>query len=70
MLTFVVIFVILWWLILFLLLPIGVKKQESVDFGNDPGAPKKSLVKKKAIISSFVTLILTSVVIVIKNEIF
>tara|TARA_B100000609_G_C17074488_1_gene360859 strand:- start:233 stop:391 length:159 start_codon:yes stop_codon:yes gene_type:complete len=52
------------------MLPFGVERDQEVTFGNDPGAPKKSLVKKKAIISSFVTLFLTSVVIIIKNEIF
>ena len=46
MLTFVVIFVILWWLILFLILPIGVKKEQSVEFGNDPGAPNNPMLKK------------------------
>tara|TARA_B100000963_G_C22312468_1_gene530668 strand:- start:44 stop:202 length:159 start_codon:yes stop_codon:yes gene_type:complete len=52
------------------MLPIGIERDQDVRFGNDPGAPKNSLIKKKAIISSFVTLILTSVVIVLKNEIF
>jgi predicted secreted protein len=52
------------------MLPFGVERDRDVRFGNDPGAPKKSLVKKKAIISSFITLFLTFVAIVIKNEIF
>ena len=70
MLDFLVIYLILWWLVFFVMLPFGIERDQDVTFGNDPGAPKKSLVKKKAIISSFVTLILTSIVIVIKNEIF
>ena len=70
MLEFLVIYLILWWLVFFIMLPFGVERDQEVTFGNDPGAPKKSLVKKKAIISSFITLILTSVVIIIKNEIF
>ena len=69
MLDFLVIYLILWWLVFFVMLPFGVERDQDVRFGNDPGAPKKSLVKKKAIISSFVTLILTLVAIVIKNEI-
>ena len=69
MLDFLVIYLILWWLVFFVMLPFGVERDQDVRFGNDPGAPKKSLVKK-AIISSFVTLILTSIAIVIKNEIF
>ena len=70
MLDFLVIYLILWWLVFFVMLPFGIERDQDVTFGNDPGAPKKSLVKKKAIISSFITLILTSVAIVIKNEIF
>ena len=70
MLDFLVIYLILWWLVFFVILPFGIERDQDVTFGNDPGAPKKSLVKKKAIISSFVTLILTAVAIVIKNEIF
>ena len=70
MLNFLVIYLILWWLVFFVMLPFGVEREKDVRFGNDPGAPKKSLVKKKAIISSFITLILTSVAIIIKNEIF
>jgi predicted secreted protein len=70
LLDFLVIYLILWWLVFFVMLPFGVERDQDVRFGNDPGAPKKSLVKKKAIISSFVTLILTLVTILIKNEIF
>ena len=70
MLEFLVTYLILWWLVFFVMLPFGVERDQDVTFGNDPGAPKKSLIKKKAIISSFITLILTSVAIIIKNEIF
>ena len=70
MLDFLVIYLILWWLVFFVMLPFGVERDQDVTFVNDPGAPKKSLIKKKAIISSFITLILTIVAIIIKNEIF
>ncbi len=70
MLDFLVTYLILWWLVFFVMLPFGIERDQDVIFGNDPGAPKNSLIKKKAIISSFVTLILTSLVIIIKNEIF
>ena len=70
MLDFLVIYLILWWLVFFVMLPFGIDRDQDVTFGNDPGAPKKSLIKKKAIISSFITLILTIVAIIIKNEIF
>ena len=70
MLDFLVIYLILWWLVFFVMLPFGIERDQDVTFGNDPGAPKKSLVKKIAIISSLITFFLTAVAIVIKNEIF
>ena len=48
MLDFFVIYLILWWLVFFVMLPFGVERDHDVRFGNDPGAPKKSLVKKKS----------------------
>jgi predicted secreted protein len=66
----IVIYVIFWWLILFITLPFGVSRDKEVIHGNDPGAPKKTLLKKKILITSFVSLILTVIFSIIKNEIF
>ena len=60
----------LWWLILFLLLPIGVKKQESVDFGNDTGTTKNTMLKKKFILTTIISFFTTIIIIIVKNEIF
>ena len=65
-----VIYVIFWWLILFITLPFGISKDKKVIHGNDPGAPKKTLLKKKVLITSFASLILTIIFSIIKNEIF
>jgi|TARA_B100000035_G_C20802973_1_gene466368 predicted secreted protein len=69
LLTFLVIFVISWWLILFLVLPVGVSKQKNVKFGNDPGAPNEPMLKKKFLITTIIALILTLIIIFIKNEV-
>ena len=69
MLTFLVIFVISWWLILFLVLPVGVSKQKNVKFGNDPGAPNEPMLKKKFFVTTIIALILTLIILFIKNEI-
>ena len=69
MLTFLVIFVISWWLILFLVLPVGISKQKNVKFGNDPGAPNEPMLKKKILITTIIALILTLIIIFIKNEV-
>jgi predicted secreted protein len=66
----IVIYVIFWWLILFITLPFGVSRDKKVIHGNDPGAPKKTLLKKKILITSFASLILTLIFSVVKNEIF
>ena len=68
MLTFLVIFVISWWLILFLVLPVGISKQKNVKFGNDPGAPNEPMLKKKFLITTIIV-ILTLIIIFIKNEV-
>ena len=65
-----VIYVIFWWLILFVTLPFGISRDKKVLHGNDPGAPKKTLLKKKILITSFASLILTVIFSIIKNEIF
>ena len=65
-----VIYVIFWWLILFVTLPFGISRDKKVLHGNDPGAPKKTLLKKKILITSFASLILTIIFSIIKNEIF
>ena len=65
-----VIYVIFWWLILFVTLPFGISRDKKVIHGNDPGAPKKTLLKKKVLITSFASLILTVIFSIIKNEMF
>ena len=54
-LEIIVIFVIIWWLVLFLALPIGVQKDNNVTKGNDPGAPKKSNAKKKIFFTTIIS---------------
>ena len=66
----IVIYVIFWWLILFITLPFGVSRDKKVIHGNDPGAPKKTLLKKKILITSFASFILTLIFSIVKNEIF
>ena len=65
-----VIYVIFWWLILFVTLPFGISRDKKVIHGNDPGAPKKTLLKKKVLITSCASLVLTVIFSIIKNEIF
>ena len=70
MLDFFVIFLILWWLVLFITLPFGVKRDVDVQHGNDPGAPRKTMLKKKIFLTTIITFFVTLLIIVVKNEIF
>jgi predicted secreted protein len=57
----IAVYFIIWWTVLFVTLPFGVKSQHedgNIAEGTDPGAPQKPHLLKKAI----VTTLLTSVV--------
>ena len=69
-LEIIVIFVVIWWLVLFMVLPFGVQKDDEIVGGNDPGAPKNPMLKKKIIMTSIISFFLSIIVSVIKNEIF
>ena len=52
----IVIFVILWWIIFFSLLPIDVnRKRQDIVKGTDPGAPENPKMLKKIILSTLIT---------------
>ena len=69
-LEIIVIFVVIWWLVLFMVLPFGIQKDDEIVGGNDPGAPKNPMLKKKIIVTSIISFFLSIIVSVIKNEIF
>ena len=59
-----VVFVCIWWIVFFSVLPIGIKSQKR-EFkenltGNDPGAPKNPGIGKKFIITTLITTIIFS----------
>ena len=69
-LEIIVIFVVIWWLVLFMVLPFGIQKDDKIVGGNDPGAPKNPMLRKKIILTSIISFFLSIIVSVIKNEIF
>ena len=69
-LEIIVICVVIWWLVLFMVLPFGVQKDNEIVRGNDPGAPKNPMLKRKIIVTSIISFFLSIIVSVIKNEIF
>ena len=54
-------FMILWWLSLLIVLPIGVRGQaeeDAIEHGTEPGAPVKPMMKKKLIWATGLAVIL------------
>ncbi len=54
----IVVYVILWWLSFFLVLPFGVKQPEEQEEGHMPGAPDKPKLWKKALITTLLAFVL------------
>ena len=52
------VYVVLWWLVLFAVLPFGVQRQENPEPGHDPGAPAVTHLKKKLIATTLITLVI------------
>lgn len=57
--TIIITFVMLWWLIFFMALPIGVERDENPQVGNAISAPKNPMLLKKVVITTIITAILT-----------
>ena len=62
----VIVYIIIWWIIFFSVLPIGIQSNKEVFKdkieGFDPGAPKNPKIGKKFLISTIVTSILFIVI--------
>jgi len=64
--TLILVYVVIWWLVFFAALPVGVKHQQepaegtAVD-GHDSGAPSNPNLKKKALYTSAIAFVLTTI---------
>jgi predicted secreted protein len=54
----IVVYVLLWWWVFFMSLPIGVRRSESVEVGHEPGAPEKPHLWKKALAATVIAAVL------------
>jgi len=55
------IYFVLWWIVLFAVLPWGVESQEEageISRGNDPGAPVRPLLLRKAIVTTLISAVI------------
>ena len=56
--TGLMVYLVIWWTVLFAILPLGVKRVENPGRGQDQGAPEKPQLLRKAIITTVVAAIL------------
>ena len=52
--TGLMVYLVIWWTVLFAVLPLGVKRVENPGRGEDRGAPERPDLKRKAIITTLV----------------
>ena len=66
-----IIYVMIWWIVFFSVLPFGIKSnkkifEENIE-GNDPGAPKNPQIAKKFLVTTIITSILFIVIYYLTN---
>ena len=66
----IVTYVILWWIILFLLLPFKIKSQlddKKIYTGTEPGAPSNPRILKKVFYTTIITSILFTIIFILSH---
>jgi predicted secreted protein len=58
----IVVYVILWWWILFMVLPVGVRRETEVVPGNDVGAPQKTMLPAKLVATTAIAAVVWVIV--------
>jgi len=64
----IVVFIILWWLILFMILPRNINSQQekgSIIEGTDPGAPSNPNIFKKLVLTTIIASLLFAIIFVL-----
>ena len=56
--TGIMVYLVIWWTILFAILPLGVRRVENPGRGEERGAPERPQLARKAIITSIVAAVL------------
>ena len=59
---------IIWWVVVFTILPIGIRKEDRLEKGHAEGAPKNPLILKKFVITSLIAFVLWLIVFYIIKE--
>ena len=62
------VYMIIWWVVVFTILPIGIRKEDRLEKGHAEGAPKNPLILKKFVITSLIAFVLWLIVFYIIKE--
>lgn len=57
--SLIIVFIMVWWVVLFMLLPFGIEQDIEPEKGHDPGAPKKANILRKCLLTTGIALLLT-----------
>ncbi|MGO1117604.1 DUF1467 family protein [Rhodovibrionaceae bacterium A322] len=60
--TGLLVFAVVWWVVIFAILPIGVQRAENPEVGHDPGAPENPQIGRKALITTGITCVIWLVI--------
>jgi len=62
--TYIAIYFIVWWTVIFAVLPFGIRSQHedgAVEDGTEPGAPSRPLLLRKALITTVIAAVIVGV---------
>lgn len=62
-LTAFFIYLLIWWVVIFAVLPLGIERHEEHGKGYDAGAPKNANIKKKLILTSAISAVILGIII-------
>jgi len=51
----IIVFFCVWWVVLFMVLPWGVRRVENPEPGHEPGAPERPMLWRKALITTLLS---------------
>ena len=52
--TGIMVYIIVWWMVLLMVLPLWIRRPEQVEKGHDPGAPAEAMIAKKLLVTTLV----------------
>lgn len=58
----VTVFIVIWWMVFFAVLPWGVRRDDTPQIGNDPGAPARPRLLRKALLTTAIAAMLFALV--------